>query len=155
MADDMGILRVDIEIENHSRPGDKRLLREVMVDTGAWTSVAPAEVLESMGIAPRKSIRLQQADGSVLERRVGFAIIYAGGTETCDEIVFGEPSDIVVLGARTLEGLNVKVDLVGKRLVPGGPIPVAAAALSSSRQTFGVEWDAYRKQSWALIPGAL
>ena len=125
---DMGIFRTDVELESHRRPGERRLLRDVLVDTGAELSWAPATVLESLGIEPVKRVRFQQADGSVLERPVGFAVIYAGGTMTTDEIVFGEPNDMVLLGARSLEGMNVKLDIIGKRLVPAGPVPAAAAA---------------------------
>ena len=59
---------------------------------------------------------------------MGFPIIHAGGTFTTDEIVFGEPADLVLLGARSLEGLNLKVDLVGKRLVSAGPMFAAVGA---------------------------
>ncbi len=122
MSGTMGMLRIDVEIESHTRPGDRCLLQRVIVDTGAELSWAPASVLESLGITRVKKIRFQQADGSVLERWVGFAILHAAGTNTTDEIVFGDPSDLVLLGARTLEGMNLKVDLVGKRLVAGGPM---------------------------------
>jgi predicted aspartyl protease len=129
MSDEMGILRTDIEIESPLREGDRRLLRDVLVDTDAELSWAPAAVLESLGIARRKTVRFQQADGTVLERWVGFAIVHAGGTFTNDEVVFGEAGDLILLGARSLEGLNLKVDLVGKRLVSAGPM-LAAAGLA-------------------------
>ena len=138
MIDDMGILRTDIEIESPLREGDRRLLRDVLVDTKAELLWAPAAVLESLGITRRKVIRLQQTDGTVLERWVGFAIVHAGGTFTTDEVVFGEPGDLVLLGARSLEGLNLKVDLVGKRLVSAGPMLAATRlrerSLASVRQ---------------------
>jgi len=126
MAEDMGLLRTDVEIESPLREGDRRLLRDVLVDTGAELSWAPASVLESLGIRRRKPVHFQQADGTVLKRWAGFAIVHAGGTFTIDEVVFGEPDDLVLLGARSLEGLNLKVDLVAKRLVPAGPMLAAA-----------------------------
>jgi len=43
-------------------------------------------------------------------------------------VVFGEPGDLVLLGSRTLEGLNYRIDVVTKRLVDAGPAPAAAAA---------------------------
>jgi predicted aspartyl protease len=127
MADDMGLLRTDIEIESPLREGDRRLLRGVLVDTGAELSWAPAPVLESLEITRRKTVRFQQADGTILERWVGFAIVHAGGTFTNDEVVFGEPGDLTLLGARSLEGLNLEVDLVGKRLVSAGPMLAACS----------------------------
>ncbi|MEO8620636.1 MAG: hypothetical protein ABI625_06200 [bacterium] len=131
MSDEMGILRIEVEIENHAKPGERRLLHSVMVDTGAELSWAPATVLESLGITRVKQIRFQHASGSVLERWVGYAIIHAEGTQTVDEVVFGEPGDLVLLGARTLEGMNFVVDLVGKRLVGAGPMMAGIAAQSA------------------------
>src|SRR5688500_5962552 len=73
MSDDMGLLRTDVEIESPLREGDRRLLHDVLVDTGAELSWAPAALLESLGIGRRKTIRFQQAHGTILERWVGFA----------------------------------------------------------------------------------
>src|SRR2546427_4612993 len=50
MRDDMGTFRVDVELENPARPGQRRTLKAVLVDTGAELSWVPAEVLESLGI---------------------------------------------------------------------------------------------------------
>ena len=36
-----------------------------------------------------------------------FAIVHAGGTFTNDEVVFGEPGDLVLLGAATSKGYSV------------------------------------------------
>ncbi len=127
VTDDMGIFRTDVEIENLARPGVKHLLRDVLVDTGSEFTWAPAGVLQELGIEQRKRILFQQADGSMLERAAGFAIVYAGATMTADEVVFGEPSDQVLLGARSLEGMNLKLDIVAKRLVPAGPVLAACA----------------------------
>jgi predicted aspartyl protease len=131
MSDEMGTFRTDIEIENPALPGPRQQLRGVLVDTGAELSWVPAEILESLGIERRKVWRFRQADGTVLERATGYAIILASGTETSDEVVFGEPGDLVLLGARTLEGLNVRIDPVTKRLVDAGPAPAAASAPSA------------------------
>ena len=45
MPDDTGSFRVDVEIENPARPGERRAVRSVLVDTGAELSWVPAEVL--------------------------------------------------------------------------------------------------------------
>ena len=55
VADDMGTFRTNVEIENPARPGDRRLLRTVLVDTGAELSWIPATILEPLGIE-RKAI---------------------------------------------------------------------------------------------------
>jgi predicted aspartyl protease len=125
VADDMESFRVDIEIENPARPGERRTLRSVFVDTGAELSWVPAEVLESLGIERYNKWHFRQADGTVLERWAGAALIYVAGKRTADDIVFGEPGDLVLLGSRTLEGLNFRVEPVTKQLVDAGPAPAA------------------------------
>ncbi len=128
MPDDMGTFRVDVEIENPARPGERRTLTSVLVDTGAELSWFPAAALESLGIERYKTWRFRQADGTILERWVGGAYIYVAGKRTNDDVVFGEPGDLVLLGSRTLEGLNFRIEAVTKQLVDAGPAPAAAAA---------------------------
>ena len=100
----------------------------MLVHTGAELSWFPATVLESLGIERFKKLRFRQAEGSVLERWVGGASLYVSGTRTTDDVVFGEPDDLVLLGARSLEGLNFRIDPVTRQLVDAGPAPAAAAA---------------------------
>jgi predicted aspartyl protease len=88
----------------------------------------PAPVLESLRIARDKLPRFRQANGEILERWTGVALVYAGGTWTVDHVVFAEPNDLTLLGARTLEGLNLRVDPILKRLVDAGPTPAATVA---------------------------
>lgn len=126
MTDEMGTFRVDVEIENPARPGERREVRSVLVDTGAELSWVPAPILESLGIARYKSARFRQATGAIVERAIGIALVHVAGQSTGDDIVFGEPADLVILGSRTLEGLNFRIDPVTKQLVDAGPAPAAA-----------------------------
>ena len=132
MRDDMGIFRVDVEIENPTHPGEKRTLRSVLVDTGAELSWVPRSVLESLGVERNRKSYFRQADGTVLERWTGIVVITVAGKRTGDDVVFGEPGDLVLLGSRTLEGLNVRVDPVTKQLLDAGPAPAAAAAAAAA-----------------------
>ena len=65
------------------------------------------------------------ANGQLITRSVGFAVLRVGESFTIDEVVFAEPGDLVLLGARTLEGLNLVVDSAKKKLVASGPLPAA------------------------------
>lgn len=128
MVDEMGTFRIDLEIENAARPGERAVVKSALVDTGAELSWVPASVLESLGVERKKIWRFRQADGTVLERWSGWVVIYAAGNVTNDEVIFGEPKDLVLLGARTLEGFNVRPDPITKTLVDAGPAPAAVAA---------------------------
>lgn len=127
MVDEMGSFRVDIAIENPARPGEKRPVRSALVDTGAELSWLPAEILDSLGVERHNPWRFRQADGTVLTRWTGSVFIELAGRRVADEVVFGEPGDLTLLGAHTLEGFNLRVEPVTKRLVDAGPAPAAAA----------------------------
>src|SRR5439155_6632606 len=112
--------------------------RSVLVDTGAELSWVPAEVLESLGIERYNTWRFRQANGTILERRAGAAFIHVAGKRTSDDVVFGEPGDLVILGSRTLEGLNFRIEPVTKRLVDAGPAPAAVVPMVPSEMGFDV-----------------
>jgi clan AA aspartic protease len=133
MRDDMGTFRVDVELENPARPGERRTLEAVLVDTGAELSWVPAQVLEALGIERYAKWHFRQADGTILERWTGAAFVHFAGKRTSDDVVFGEAGDLVLLGSRTLEGLNFRIEPVTRRLVDAGPAPAAAAAFSGPR----------------------
>ena len=65
------------------------------------------------------------ANGQEVTRDVGIAVIRSGEFKTVDEMVFGRPGDLSLLGARTLEGFNASVDSRRRRLVAAGPILAA------------------------------
>jgi predicted aspartyl protease len=125
MHEQMGAFRVEIDIENPARPGERRTLRSVLVDTGAELSWVPTEILESLGIERHNKWHFRQADGTILERWAGGAIIHVARKRTYDDVVFGEPGDLTLLGSRTLEGLNFRIEPVTKQLVDAGPAPAA------------------------------
>src|SRR5258705_12972283 len=82
MPNDMGTFRVDIEIENPARPGQKRTLRSVLVDTGAELSWVPAEVLEGLGVERNNQWRVRQANGTGLAGWTGRGVMTLAGRGT-------------------------------------------------------------------------
>jgi predicted aspartyl protease len=124
----MGTFRIDVEVENPARPGERRRVEHVLVDTGAELSWIPADVLEALAIERFTKLRFRQANGTIVERWVGPAFIHAVGKRTTDDVVFGDPGDLVLLGARSLEGLNLRVEPATRQLVDAGPVPAAVVA---------------------------
>lgn len=125
---DMGTFRITVEVQNPQRPGERRAITSVLVDTGAELSWFPAHILDSLEIERYERWKFRQADGSVIERWVGPAFVYAAGKRATDDVVFGEPGDQTLLGARSLEGMNLRVDTHSKQLVDAGPAPAAGVA---------------------------
>jgi predicted aspartyl protease len=100
----------------------------LMVDTGAESTWIDAAVLEKIGMERRKKdLQFQLANGQIITRSVGYAVLMVNQSETVDEVVFAETGDLQLLGARALEGLNLQVDTRRKKLVAAGPIVSAAA----------------------------
>lgn len=128
MSKEMGTFRVDVVLENPARPGARRTVRSVLVDTGAELSWIPADVLEALQIERYARSRFRQADGTILERWIGPAFLHVAGKRATDDVVFGEPGDLVLLGSRSLEGLNFRIDPVTKQLVDAGPAPAAVSS---------------------------
>jgi predicted aspartyl protease len=125
---DMGLFRTTIEVESLQQRGPRRALPETLVDTGSEYTWIPRNVLESLGITPQRKQGFFVADGRRIDRDIGYALVHAGGAEAPDLVVFAEPGDMTLLGAHSLEGLNLKIDPVRKELVPAGPIIAAVAA---------------------------
>jgi len=125
---DMGILRTTIEIAAVDRPEVRAAIHDIMVDTGSEYSWLPAELLAELGITPVRIDRFKTADGRMMDRAVGFGMISTAGRTAPTVVGFGGPDDMVLLGAHALEGLNLRVDLVLRELVPAGAHPAACAA---------------------------
>jgi predicted aspartyl protease len=124
----MGAFHTVCTIENHLDRSRSVRLQRVLVDTANEHTWIPAAKLEKIGVErEKKDLRFVMANGEVVTRSVGLAILRVGRNFTIDEVVFAEPGDLLLLGARTLEGLNLKVDPAGKRLVAAGPLPAACA----------------------------
>ena len=84
--------------------------------------------MKQLGVkVEKKDLEFTMANGQSITRSIGFVILAVDAFRTVDEVVFGEPGDLQLLGARTLEGFPALVDSRNKRLVASGPIPAAGA----------------------------
>jgi predicted aspartyl protease len=122
----MGTFSVACRISNVVDRSRSTELPKFLVDTGSEYTWVPGKVLEEIGISrEKKDLRFVMANGQQVTRSVGFAILHVEDSFTVDEVVFAEPGDLQLLGARTLEGLNLTVDSRLKKLVAAGPLPAA------------------------------
>jgi predicted aspartyl protease len=123
----MGTFYAKCKIENPTDRSRSVVIPRLLVDTGSEFTWAPERMLERIGIRrEKKDVRFVLANGQEVTRSVGFAIIRLDKYFTIDEVVFAEPGDLALLGARTLEGLNLTVEPVSRRLVGAGPLPAAS-----------------------------
>jgi predicted aspartyl protease len=122
----MGAFHTACTVENHVDRTRALRVARALVDTGSEHTWVLRAKLEKIGVVrEKKDLEFVMANGDVVTRSVGFAIVRVGEHFTIDEVVFGEPGDQTLLGARTLEGLNLRVDSTGKKLVAADPLPAA------------------------------
>ena len=122
----MGTFYVAAVIENYADRKKSSRVAKLLVDTGSEHTWLPEAVLDKLGIRrEKKDVSFVMANGALVTRSIGFAIVRVGEYFTIDEVVFAEKGDLMLLGARTLEGLNLAVSPTQKKLVAAGPIPAA------------------------------
>lgn len=88
-----------------------------LVDTGSEFPWIPTATLEDSGVVrEKKDVTFTMANGQAIAGSLGFAILRVGSSFTMNDVVFGEPGDMTLLGARTLEGRTY----LGRARVGGG-----------------------------------
>ena len=125
----MSMFKVNIVASNPKREEQATPPIEALVDTGAELTWLPAELLTQIGITPRRKCTFHTATKQVIERETGYAILRAEGYQTIDEVVFALPSDMALLGVRTIEGFGVVVDNISHRFIT---TPMLVAPTSES-----------------------
>ena len=127
----MGTFYTRCKVENIIDRTKSTIIPKLLVDTGSDYTWIPAVALAKIEIdREKKDVPFVMANGQQITRSVGFAIIRLNKVFTVDEVVFAEEGDLAILGARTLEGLNLAVDPKRKKLVAAGPY---LAATSTNR----------------------
>jgi predicted aspartyl protease len=122
----MGTFTINCKIENIAEREKSAVVPKMLVDTGSEYTWILAKTLEEIGIERgKKDLQFKKANGKIIPRGVGFAIVHYDKYFTVDEVVFAEKGDLLLLGARTLEGLNLTVDPKQKKLVAAGLLPAA------------------------------
>ena len=116
----MGIFYAKVSVANLG--GGDAHETEALVDTGATDSAFPADLLERLGIQPRRSFTYVTADGSAVECGYGSARL----TITLDDgqivsdvcpVAFWPDDSGQCIGATTLQILKLAVDAPDERLV--------------------------------------
>ncbi|MCY3567845.1 MAG: Retroviral aspartyl protease [Chloroflexi bacterium] len=90
---------------------------DAVVDTGSFYSVLPKYMLQQLGVDPIDRITFRLVNDEPIEMDIGYAWITLDGRRRITTVAFGSDTEPFLLGAFTLEGLEMAVDPQGKRLV--------------------------------------
>ena len=111
----MGAFSVTISVAADDQNSEEL---EALVDTGATNTVIPADLLQRLGVQPHRSSVFQLADGREVEMEIGRAWVRVDGQREFTQVVLGPEGSAPILGAITLEEMNLSVDPVARKLVP-------------------------------------
>ncbi|MFZ3211736.1 MAG: hypothetical protein WA188_09485 [Terriglobales bacterium] len=113
----MGTFTTKLKVWNPADPSRTAEV-EVWVDTGAAYSWISRARLEPLAVQTVRTLRFRTIEGRTLEREFAAVFVSTDGYVGGDNVVLGEPEELEVIGAHTLESLGLTVDPVQKKLVP-------------------------------------
>lgn len=87
-----------------------------LVDSGAQFTVLPDVIWKKLGIKSRSSQQFSLADGTIITRPIGDALIQFKNTQAPSPVVLGEKGDSPLLGVFTLEALGLVLDPLKREL---------------------------------------
>ncbi len=106
---------------------NSRVLR-FLVDTGAFFTVVPREILATLKVRPVGDETVQFADGRKARWKLGEARLQIDGRSVTTLVLFGSKGTLPLLGAYSLEGLGLTVDPRRRRLTRTRLVMVASSA---------------------------
>jgi predicted aspartyl protease len=81
----MGTFHVTCKVENHIERTKSIRMPRILVDTGSEYTWVPAAALEKIGVRrEKKDLQFIMANGVVVTRSIGFAILRVNGNFTID-----------------------------------------------------------------------
>ena len=123
----MGTFFTDVQVASPRRT-DRRETVKLLVDSGSIYTWISANVLRDLGVQPMDRRRVVAIEGRTTERGLAEILITLDGRTLHTLCLFGEPGDLAVLGAYTLDGFGLAIDPVQRRLIPATLYGAATAA---------------------------
>lgn len=112
----MGLVYVDIRLENQARPELRHVEARALVDSGAMTLCIPHDVAQQLGLSVIDRRIVELADGSTQEvdivAPVGIRVLNRV-TSTTAAVIGNE----VLLGAIAMQDLDVLIDPKAEKLI--------------------------------------
>lgn len=99
-------------------PNGQQAALEFLVDSGASYTLLPSITWQSIGLAPKRSVRFTLADGTVIERQVSECHIALPQGDGHTPVILGERGDEALLGTITLEELGLVLNPFSRTLQP-------------------------------------
>ena len=113
----MGTFFAEAHFASPRRP-ERRETVKLLVDSGSMYTWISGASLRDLGVQPTERRRILTIERRATERGMAEVLITLEGRTLHTLCLFGEPGDLEVLGAYTLEGFGLGIDPVQRRLIP-------------------------------------
>ncbi|MBI2590765.1 MAG: aspartyl protease family protein [Candidatus Blackburnbacteria bacterium] len=113
----MGLTEVTLKTRSIDKP-EKVATGNFLVDSGAAYTVLPQQMVKKLDLKPSFEKEFVLADGTMVKRKIGSAIINYEGIEIASPVVLGEKEDAALLGVITLEGMGLVLNPFERKLHP-------------------------------------
>lgn len=113
----MGVTHVRVTVKN-IKDERREMSQAFLVDTGAHYTLVPKPLVRKLGIKPTREQEFILADGKVVKRKMGRAIVELDGRSEPSTVILGEKGDSALLGTITLEQMGLMVDPFQRKLRP-------------------------------------
>src|SRR5436190_1880306 len=94
----------------------KKATVEFLVDSGAIYSLLPENDWKAIGLKPKSTMTFNLVDGTKVTRSISECHITLLQGEAHTPVILGEPGDVPLLGAVTLENLGLVLDPFNRTL---------------------------------------
>lgn len=111
----MGITSTKLLLKNPFNP-TKSVLGDFLVDSGAHYTVIPKLMVTKLKLKPSYIQEFSLADGKIIKRSIGSALVVFEGKELAVPVVLGELNDSALLGITTLEAFGLMLDPFKRKL---------------------------------------
>lgn len=111
----MGIIKVKLTVKN-IYDTTKQVEEEFLVDSGAHFTVLPFETVKILSLKPTYVQQFSLADGRMIKRSLGNALITFENKEIAVSVVLGQKGDTALLGVTTLESFGLMLDPFKRRI---------------------------------------
>ncbi len=110
----MGVFEVRMTVSTLAGENPRDV--DALVDTGSRRTMLPGELLRELETPVRWQGQFEMADGRVVEMPVGEARVSVNGMDVATQVIFGPDGCQPLLGALTLQELELVVDVPNERL---------------------------------------
>lgn len=108
---------VTLQIKSLANP-KKKALGNFLVDSGAFYTVLPQDIVKKLGLRPDHEQEFSLADGTSIRRKISSAFIKFQNREMASPVILGEENDTALMGVLTLEAFGLILDPFERKLHP-------------------------------------